>query len=276
MKRRAIVIIGLATGMVLGANVHALPSGASGTPYQSIVERNPFGLKPPPPVADPSNNVPPPPKIALLGTANMSGKKVAILKLMDPPKPGQPAQQDPFVLSEGEAQQDIEVKEINEKDGAVKIINHGKAMTLTFKDDGAKPPAGAAQAGPVPGLGLPSLPAPRPIAQAASFAPPAAALPTAPSPPPVTTEVGGGSTAATTPSVSAAGQVALLGGGQSMIPRPIRMPEPPSATEEEQIIGIEVQREAYKQANDDTARILPITELTPPEDEPPPTTSPHH
>jgi hypothetical protein len=198
-----------------------------------------------------------------LGIFNMSGVEKTILKILDPPKAGQPSQTEPFVLSEGEAQQDIEVKEINEKEGAVKIINHGMAMTLTFKDDGAKMPAGPAPRTPAPAPGLPSFPAPRTFGQRAP-----AGLPT---PSPVVGAVRGSSTPAATLNAQRAppaGPMAAFGGSQSIPARPVRTVEPPPLTYEEQIIMMEVERERTK----DLVKAgqyppLPPTVLTPTEEE---------
>lgn len=263
MRRRAIVTIGLVTGMFLGTEAHALPSETASNPYQSLIDRNVFDLKPPPSL-EPVTYVPPPVKIQLVGIASLFGTKKAILKVLDPPKPGQPPQAEPFVLSEGEAQQDIEVTEINEKDGAVKVINHGTAMTLTFKEDGVKLPAGPAPAQAAPMPGLASVPARRPFGQSA----PAGAA----SPPPVTAAVAGRSTAVATPSVSdapAIGPMASLGSAQPIPPRPVRTSEPPPFSYEEQIIMMEVERERTK----DLVKAgeyppLPPTELTPHLEEP--------
>lgn len=97
--------------------------------------------------ADAETNVPPP-KVTLLGMACVAGTKKVILQMVDRAKAGQRSQnQDaPFVLAEGESQHGVEAREIDVNAGSVKAINHGVAMTLTFKENGVNPPHGPAPA----------------------------------------------------------------------------------------------------------------------------------
>jgi len=44
-----------------------------------------------------------------------------------------------LVLAEGQAQNEVEVKEIDEKGGTVKVMNHKEEQILDFIHDGAKP-----------------------------------------------------------------------------------------------------------------------------------------
>src|SRR5439155_9963167 len=77
-----------------------------------------------------------------------------------PAEPGKPAGQpreESFTLAVGQRQDDIEVLEIDEKAGTVKVNNFGAEMTLSFKDDGVK---------------TTSAPPPGPIPQPAPFFPP--------------------------------------------------------------------------------------------------------
>ena len=276
MRRRAIVTIGLVTGLFLEIGAHAVSSDLANNPYGPVVGRNVFDLRDPPPPPEPKPETPPPSKVQLLGIASMGGKTTVVLKSLEPPKPGEPPTE-PFVLAEGEAQQDIEVQQIDEAAGAVKIINHGKAMTLTFKEDGVKlasaPAPGAPAPAPLPGPPRPGLPPPRALAQAA----PASSAPT---PPLVIGSARGRSTATTTRNVSnasgspTAGTMASLGGAQGMPTRPVRTSEPPT-TLEESIVLMELERERTR----DLVKALelpplPPTELTPAEDMPPMAPSP--
>ncbi len=123
------------------------------TPYQGIVERNVFSLRPPPAPPDPEATKPPPPKITLTGIITI-GRKQALMKT--PPLPVKPGEQSKgeqsYILTEGARQGDIEVLEIDEKAGSVKVNNSGTVVTLTFEKDGPKLPASS---GPVPPPGVP-------------------------------------------------------------------------------------------------------------------------
>ncbi|HLP75413.1 MAG TPA: hypothetical protein VK327_00725 [Candidatus Paceibacterota bacterium] len=125
-------MIVLIAGLGLGLGVHAA-SSATG-PYQTIMERNVFGLKPP---ADPKDNLPPPPppsKVVLSGITTLLGNKRALVSVALPGKP----QPENYILTEGQREGDIEVLQIDEKAGLVKITNRGIEQTLDFKTDGAK------------------------------------------------------------------------------------------------------------------------------------------
>src|SRR5436305_1313440 len=119
--------------------------------YNGIVERNVFNLHPPPkpPSADDlaAQNKQPPPKITLTGITTILGKKVTFLTVAAT-KPGMPPEA--LMLAEGQGQSEVEVKEIDEKAGVVKVNNHGVEETLDFDHNGTKP------SGPPPG----SVPAP--------------------------------------------------------------------------------------------------------------------
>lgn len=143
--------------------------------YQSIIDRNPFGLKPPPPPAPP-----PPPQtnpanseIVLTGIASVVKPTQAYLMRKEAGK------KDPsyYNLSQGQVKDGIEILQIDEKARSVKIRNAGLETFLTFATHGVKAPAGTplppppapgAGGAPVPG-GVPPAPpqpgAPPPMAQ---------------------------------------------------------------------------------------------------------------
>lgn len=134
----------------------------SDNPYQAIVVRNVFRLKDPPPPPDPEAVKPPAPKITLTGISTILGKKLAFMKTPPAPvKPGEASKGDQyFTIAEGVTDGPLEVLEINERDGLVKIKYDGQPSTLDFTNNGAKP-----MAGPVPGVmpaGMPpgGIPAP--------------------------------------------------------------------------------------------------------------------
>ena len=167
-------------GLLLARVVCADVSEATADRYQVIVERNGFGLKPPPLVTPPATNAPPVKSdVKMTGiTSNFAGRKVW---LMIPPGPGR---KDPQYLSipEHETQGDIQVLEINEKESTVKILNAGVAVTLNFKENGLPTPAalplpgnpatpyGAPGAVPQPGI-VPAPGTPPPAIKTASAAP---------------------------------------------------------------------------------------------------------
>ena len=175
MKRGGKIAVGLAGALVLPGGLRAVTPD---TPYQPIVERNVFGLRPPPPLPEVKPPEVPVPKIALQGIVNVFGKRQVLFKtLMPSSKIGEAPKETSLILAEGQSLADIEVLEINESAGSVKFKNHGQEQLLTLDKDGVKQPTssapGALMAQPgVPGLPVPAVPTPA----AANFIPaPAAA-----------------------------------------------------------------------------------------------------
>ncbi len=147
-------------GVIGGTTSHGAPSVRTRDSYQSIVERNPFGLKPPPPPPDPSLSAPPIPPpvktdISLTGITTIGYPKVPKRAYFQTKEANK---KDPnfYALSEGQSKDNIEVLHIDEKRPAtVKIRMGGTEQTLTFESNGIKPPASA----PMPGApGAPGLP----------------------------------------------------------------------------------------------------------------------
>jgi hypothetical protein len=124
--------------------------------YKVILDRNPFGLKPPPPpTPPPTNTVPETPT-----NYKLSG----ITALFNPPRamfvnqvPGKPTPEY-LSLSEGQRQGAIEVlaNGINLKAGSVRVKISGEERTLSFEKDGLKAAAGA------PIMTAPGVPRPMP------------------------------------------------------------------------------------------------------------------
>jgi hypothetical protein len=150
----------------LTATVLLTVAGADGradtktNPYDSIVDRNPFGLKPPPP-PDPDAGKPPPPPPAPLATVEVTGitsilsSKRALLEIV--PGPGKPMLKP--ILAEGERIESVEVVSINVEKNEVVVKNGNITTNLTFKvakASGPPPPP----AGGVPG----AIPAAHPAA----------------------------------------------------------------------------------------------------------------
>jgi hypothetical protein len=190
MKHGERMLICSLAGLALCMPGNAVAGDAAGNPYQGIVDRNVFGLKPPPPPPDPESNKPPPPKIFLTGITTILGNKRALLKTTPPAKPGEPAKEQSFTLGEGQREGDIEVLEIDEKAGTVKVNDYGTIATLDFDKDGVKGTPGAP---PAPG-GAPTHPAGfAPTPGANPFVPARGANPTLPRPMRLPTSSGGAS-----------------------------------------------------------------------------------
>jgi hypothetical protein len=130
------------------------------TPYQAIVDRNVFALKPPPPppVNNPEANKPPPPPITLTGITTILNSKRAFISVNMPAKPPEPAKVQSFMLREGERDGDIEVLEIDEKAGMVKVNEFGTITNLTWEKNGLKMAGGQAAPAPNPAGGVPPPP----------------------------------------------------------------------------------------------------------------------
>lgn len=192
--------------------------------YSAIVDRNVFNLHPPPPPVDPSesaknkNQIP---KLTLNGITTILGKKMVILT-MPATKPGGAPQT--LMLAEGQGEDEVEAKQIDEKAGVVQVNNHGEAQTLDFDHDGTKPaaPPGnpASPAMTIPPVPNTTIPIPQP---GINMIRPLRTLPSRPAP---------------------------LSGNL------------PPMNSEQQALTIEAQRMKYMQDGDPTAKILPPTDHT--------------
>jgi hypothetical protein len=113
-----------------------------------------FGLQPIPPPARPEDNKPPPAKITLAGITTFGHGPRALLKVVAPPRPGVKQEEQSLILAVGQREGEVEVLEIDDRAGKVKVDNFGTITTLDFENNGVKlasaPPPGV----PVPG-GLP-------------------------------------------------------------------------------------------------------------------------
>ncbi len=134
--------------------------------FTAIPGRNVFGLTPP--EQPPAATVQPPPlrKVLLTGITTILGDRRALLKTLPPP--GSPGEKEQWwILAEGQRAGPLEVLQIDENAGAVKVNNSGTLVTLTFEKDGPKlpatPPVGTAPAAtpasPGPANGPPAAPA---------------------------------------------------------------------------------------------------------------------
>jgi hypothetical protein len=157
MKRLGKIVVCLASGLLLSAGARADDGVLPNNPYAPIVVRNIFALNPPPPVdAAPPGD--PPPKITLNGIMSIFGQLQALYKVAGTAKPGQPAKDDFYILSEGQRQDEIEVTHIDEQASLVTFNNHGTVQELPLVK--ANPPAVStpmpSQGGPGPTRNLPT------------------------------------------------------------------------------------------------------------------------
>jgi hypothetical protein len=260
--------------MCTAANAITGTGDASGSPYQSVVERNVFGLKPPPPPPDPEANKPPPPKMFLQGITTFGGIKRALLKTQMPTKPGEPPKgEQSFVLAEGQREGDIEVLEIDAKGGTVKVNDFGTIATLDFEHNGIKtvtaPPVAGAAPHPVGGFPAPGA---NPFTPAGGAQPPPITRPMRlPRPAGAAASFESGSAtpayASGTPSLGLGGTTVPLYGStpvQTQVAPQAAAPPTSQLSLEETYLMIEAERERLKQLGlDKKYPPMPPTPLTP-------------
>jgi len=161
--------------MTLGAWFVAGPLSSADTvsnPYEPIVLRNPFGIKPvPEPPAQPPAGPPVAlPKVILTGITTMFGPPKALIEITEA-EPGKAASIRRPILREGEKDGTVEVVSIDAANASVRIKNSGFETNLNFEV--AK--SGSVPGGPPPlasGLVAPNVP---PVPGMAPGANPAAA-----------------------------------------------------------------------------------------------------
>ncbi len=262
-------------GLAVCTAASGVTSDAPANPYQSIIDRNVFSLKPPPPPPDPSETAKPTAlKITLTGITTILGNKRVLMKTAAPPgKPGEPPKtEQSYILTEGQREGDIEVIEIDDKAGSVKVNNAGTIQTLTFEKDGAKLPSTPTPAAPgVPGAPvIPGLPVNRAVPSAPGTTPTfqlPTRIPRLPAPgaqasiASPTTGIGStlpvtGATPTYTPGFLPGNTLSAQNPTQTASPA---APSRPQYSLEEQQIMIEAER----QMGGPTAALLPPTALTP-------------
>jgi hypothetical protein len=150
MLRHGKILVCILSGLVVCMEAEAVPN-APGNPYQIIPARNVFNLKKEQPKVIEEPPVPLP-KIMLTGITTLHGLKRAVLQVQAPARAGAAVGEESYILAEGQRDRDIEVLQIDEEAGVVKIKTGGVPVTLDFVSNGIKPPAlpptGAAVPGP--------------------------------------------------------------------------------------------------------------------------------
>jgi hypothetical protein len=238
-------------------------SAATDNPYQPIVERNIFNLQPIP-TNNPAEQKPPEPPSKILpnGIMTIFGKVQVLFKVQIPPKAGQPAKEQSYVMGEGERQDEIEVRKIDEKNATITFDNHGIVQTLELVKATASS-SGVPPVGPAVGAGggLPRLPAPMAATGAAANTPPAATT--------IGNRFGRSRTAtdaATAGGSGRAGAASAATAAREVNERGIYQPRADSAgdqlTAEQRIILIEAQRAKLLEEGNPTANLLPTTPHT--------------
>ncbi|HWV98110.1 MAG TPA: hypothetical protein VNZ64_00325 [Candidatus Acidoferrum sp.] len=278
MTDRGKTVAWLTGGLLLCQGAWAITDG----PYAGIVARNVFALKPAP-VAVPIEEVKPPPsKITLTGITTILGRKQALMKTPPPAgKPGEPPKgEQSYILGEGEREGDIEVLQIDEKAGTVKVKNGDVLVVLNFDKDGQKlvsSPLLTAQPGaiPPPAVGGLRPPGVNPYGQPAGGSGfnlptrPLRAQPGTVNPNSAGYSPGGyspgGFGGVANPSVSAGGAALPVYGGANSAAQAQAQAQAaaqqPQMTPEEQIIHMEAMRELNK--NNPNFPPLPPTSLNP-------------
>ncbi len=222
----------LSAGAFAASPAATADSAATGNQYDEIVERNVFNLHAPPPPPNPEDLIKktPPPKLTLTGITTILGRKLVFLT-MPAAKPG--AAPDSVMLAEGQGENEVEVRSIDEKAGVVKVSNHGQDQTLDFEHDGGK------QSAPPPATTLPPPSAPPPnvmsLPQPGNVVRPIRTL--TPRGSPLSNNNGGGN--------------GLGSGGQGGV------------SPEEQVALMEIQRMKYQQEGSPLSKLLPPTVMTP-------------
>lgn len=136
-----------------GATAREILPGAGPHIYRSIPDRNAFKLKPGQELEIKESPQPALPKIILTGITTILRNKRALMMVIPPVRPGEQPKESSLILAEGQREGDVEVLQIDDNAGTVKVINSGRETTLSFEKDAAKLPATLA---PVPGPGAPA------------------------------------------------------------------------------------------------------------------------
>jgi hypothetical protein len=125
----------VALGLSLGTP--ALVAETAGHPYLGIASSNVFRLKAPLRTPPPVQPVPLT-KVKLVGITTL-GDRRALLKVYLPTIPPEPAKEVSYILAVGQRDGPIEVLDIDEVAGTVKVNNSGTVMVLTFEKESPRP-----------------------------------------------------------------------------------------------------------------------------------------
>jgi hypothetical protein len=165
----ASALIGLLTCVVAHANVDT-------NPYGAIVDRNPFGLKPPPPPPPPPEQTAPPVPMAtvtLTGLLSTFGEPRALLEIIEATgKGGGGTPQRPPPMREGDRHGAVEVLAIDVVKNSVRLRNSGVETNIGFPVAKSTPaPGGPGVPGKPPTFTPPAMNIPQPNQPQASASP---------------------------------------------------------------------------------------------------------
>ena len=121
------------SGLLLCLAVADSYAAAVDGPYQDIAKRNAFNLKQLPEQIPPEI-IPPLPKFRLTGIVTRFGEKRAFLKMQVANPPVESVDDRSLVLSQGQREGEIEILDIDQKLGSVKILWAGRPLTLRFEE----------------------------------------------------------------------------------------------------------------------------------------------
>jgi len=155
-KCRSVCVLG---AILAGGAVQVALADAKPNPYQAIIERNPFALKPVPKAVD----TPPPPvvvplgKVVLTGITSLGPAPRALLEITEQ-EPGKTATTRRPILNAGESDGSVEVLSIDVEKSLVKIRNAGIETNISFETPKVAS-SGAAPGAPAVPPGFPPPPA---------------------------------------------------------------------------------------------------------------------
>lgn len=115
------------------------PALTPDNPYNGIVQRNAFALKPPTPPTVAAPPTPPPANVELRGITTLLGRPQVLLNFRIPGKPPELPKDRSMVMDIEQREGEVKVLDINPGNGSVRLLNQGTELTLTLKDNAAKP-----------------------------------------------------------------------------------------------------------------------------------------
>ncbi|PWU19670.1 MAG: hypothetical protein C5B50_06055 [Verrucomicrobia bacterium] len=154
MRGRSRITVVVSASLVVCGVARAITPAPPTNNYGAIPERNVFGLKPSPGIQQPMLPPKTVPQIILTGITTLLGNKLALLKAILPPRPGEAPREQNLTLAEGQREGYIEVLEVDEKAGRVKVDDFGTITNLTFERNGPKL-APAMPSAPAPTIAVP-------------------------------------------------------------------------------------------------------------------------
>jgi hypothetical protein len=130
-------LVWLIGGLLLSPLANARTAGS--LPYDQIPVNNVFRLKSPPEISVEAPHAPLP-SIKLTGIATILGFRMALLEIQFPTNKSQPAEERFYMFAEHQREGPVEVREIDETTGKVKLTVSGTDLTLSFGSAGVAPP----------------------------------------------------------------------------------------------------------------------------------------